>query len=435
MKLLNLPKYVCIVFVCLMSFESLAQSWQTLNVNTFGWRFEDMQFVDTEIGWVVDGGGQILKTIDGGLTWNQQYYNSNHYFRSVEFYDENIGFAGTLANGNPNATLLKTINGGQTWTDITSNLPVNVPGICGMHMTNENTIFITGTFYSSAYIMKSIDQGSTWTYTNMGNLCNALVDVYFIDENIGYAAGQSAQGTGLRGIIVRTADGGQTWNTVTVGNDSNERIWKIQEINDSIMYASVEAFTSTPEYYKSIDGGLTWQLNSVTSAGVEGTIQGIGFLNEDIGWVGGYNTFFYETTNQGSSWEYKPSVGTSFNRFQRVNDTLMYTSGTNVYKYVDPSLLSIEEFEINEPKGHSISIKGSNIIKDNAVIKLNLINNTYCEISIYNSSGQRVQVVTQDRKKVGEHEISWNASALASGNYFVVLYTYHGYESIKVVVD
>ncbi|WP_456440336.1 YCF48-related protein [Psychroserpens sp.] len=435
MKPLNFSKYFCILFMCLISFESSAQTWQTLNANTLGWRFEDMQFVDTEVGWVVDGGGQILKTINGGINWNQQYYNSDHYFRSVEFYDENIGFAGTLANGNPTTTLLKTIDGGTNWVDISSNLPVNVGGICGMHMVDENTIFITGLFYADAYIMKSIDQGETWTYTDMGNLCNALVDVYFKDENIGYASGQSDQDTGLRGIIVRTIDGGQTWNTVVLGEDSNERIWKIQELNDSVMYGSVEAHTDTPEYYKSIDGGQTWQLKSVTSAGVDGTIQGIGFLNEDIGWVGGYDTFFYETTNEGNSWEFKPSIGTSFNRFQRINDTLMYTSGTNVYKYIDPSLLSIDEFEITKAKGHFISINGSNIIEENAVIKLYLINNTYCELSIYNTIGQRVKTITQGKRDAGNYEIPFNVNSLAKGQYFVVLYTYHGYESIRIVVN
>ena len=435
MKLFNVSKCVCILFIFFLSFESVAQTWQTLNANTFGWRFEDMQFLDPDIGWVVDGGGQILKTTNGGTNWTQQYYNSSHYFRSVEFYNENVGFAGTLANGNPTATLLKTVNGGATWTDISSNLPVNVAGICGMHMVDENTIYITGLFYADAYIMKSVDQGITWTYTDMGSLCNALVDVYFKDENIGYAAGQSAQGTGLRGIIVRTIDGGQTWSTVALGEDSNERIWKIQELNENVMYGSVEAFTDTPEYYKSTDGGQTWQLYSVTSSGVSGTIQGIGFLNEDIGWLGGYDTFFYETTNQGGNWELKPSIGTSFNRFQRINDTLMYTSGTNVYKYVDPSLLSIEEFELNTPKGHSISIKDSNIIRDNAVIKLNLINNTYCELSIYNTVGQRVNTITQGKRKAGEYEIPFSVNSLAKGQYFVVLYTYHGYESIKVVID
>ncbi|RKE98090.1 YCF48-related protein [Ichthyenterobacterium magnum] len=435
MKRLNTLKYACVLFVLFVPFVSLAQTWQTLNANAFGWRFEDMQFVNTETGWVVDGGGQILKTSNGGLSWTQQYYNSDYYFRSVEFYNENIGFAGTLANGNPTATLLKTIDGGTTWTDISSNLPVSVAGICGMHMVDESTIYITGLFYADAYIMKSVDQGNTWTYTDMGTLCNALVDIYFKDENMGYAAGQSAQGTGLKGIIVRTIDAGQTWNTVVLGEDSNERIWKIQELNDSVMYGSVEAHTDTPEYYKSVDGGLTWQLNSVTSVGVSGTIQGIGFLSEDIGWVGGYDTFFYETTNQGNNWDYKPTVGTSFNRFQRINDTLMYTSGTNVYKYVDPSLLSIEEFEINKPKGHTMQVQGSNIIKDNAILELDLINNTYCELSIYNTIGQRIKTISQGRRNAGHYEIPFSVKTISKGQYFVVLYTYHGYESIKIIID
>lgn len=423
-----------IIIIASLSTINAQPSWETLNATTFGWRFEDMQFISPEVGWVVDGGGQILKTTNGGLSWTQQYYNSAHYFRSVEFFDENIGFAGTLSNGNPNATLLKTIDGGQTWTDISSNLSVNVPGICGMHMQDENTIFITGVFYGSAYIMKSEDQGDTWTYSNMGNLCNGLVDIFFKDENIGFAVGQSAQGSGLRARIIGTTNGGETWNTLATADHSNQRAWKVQMLSQNIFYVSIEEFEPSPQYFKSIDGGQTWQLKEITTTNTSGTMQGIGFLSEDIGWVGGFGELFYETTDGGTTWEYQPTIGTSFNRFQRVNDTLMYTSGTNVYKYVDPALLSVEEFETPKPKGHSITIKNSNIVSTNATIQLHLVNNTYCELSIYNTLGQRVQTLTQEKRVAGDHEIIWNTGNLVRGNYFVVLYTYHGYESIKVIV-
>ena len=422
------------IFFCYFSFIGVAQNWQTLNASTLGWRFEDMQFVDTEIGWVVDGGGQILNTTDGGLTWTQQYYNADRYFRSVEFFDQNIGFAGTLANGNPTATLLKTTNGGQTWTDISSNLPVSVPGICGMHMLDENTIFITGVFYGSAYIMKSINQGETWDYFSLGNLCNGLVDIYFKDANVGFAVGQSAMGSGLEAVIIGTTNGGNTWNILASANHSNQRAWKIQQLNEDILYVSIEEFEPSPQYFKSINGGQTWQLHNVITTNTSGTMQGIGFLSEDIGWVGGFNELFYETLDAGQTWEYQPSVGTSFNRFQRVNDTLMYTSGTNVYKYVDPSLLNIEEFEITKPKGHSLTIKNSNIVSDEATILLDLMNNTYCELSVYNMSGQRVQTLTQEKRIAGHHDIVWDASTLTEGYYFLVLYTYHGYESLRVII-
>ncbi|MEY8847549.1 WD40/YVTN/BNR-like repeat-containing protein [Psychroserpens sp. XS_ASV72] len=431
----TLNKFLITVPFVIMSFAGIAQSWQTLNASTLSWRFEDMQFIDTEIGWVVDGGGQILKTTDGGLNWTQQFYDSDYYFRSVEFFNEQIGFAGSLSNGNPSASLFKTTNGGDTWVDISASLPVNVPGICGMHMVDENTIFITGVFYGSGYIMKSTDQGETWTYTNMLSLCNGIVDVFFKDQNIGFAVGQSAQGTGLRAIIIGTTNGGDSWATLATGNDINQRAWKIQELNDNVLYASVEAFTTTPEYFKSTDGGQTWQLHSVTAAPVSGTIQGVGFLNEQVGWVGGFNTFFFETENQGANWEYQSNIGSSFNRFQRINDTLMYTSGVNVYKYVDPSLLSIEEFEIPKPKGHTITFLPSNVIDDHTEIKLDLVTNTYCELSVYNVNGQRLETIYEGRKNKGEHHFSWNSSYLASGQYYLVLNTYYGYQSSKFVVN
>ena len=434
MKTCTSLKFTLAIFLILSSFLMTAQTWQTLNVNTLGWRFEDMQFVNPDIGWVVDGGGQILKTDDGGETWTQQYYNSDRYFRSVEFFNDQIGFAGTLANGEPTATLLKTIDGGTTWTDISATLPVDVPGICGMHFIDENTIFITGTFYGSGYIMKSTNQGQTWTYTNMQTICNGIVDIYFKDENIGFAVGQSAVGTGLKAAIIGTTNGGVTWNTLALGIENNERVWKIQELNNSIMYASLEAFTPSHTYFKSTDGGQTWELNSVTPVGISGTIQGIGFLSEDIGWVGGYGELFYETTNQGTDWEYKPTIGQSFNRFQRVNDTLMYTSGTQVYKYIDPSLLSVDDFEIVKPRGHTLTIKDSNIVAGETTVALNLINNTYCELSIYNISGQCLQTIVEGRRLAGKHSITWNASSLQAGQYFLVLYTYHGYESIRFIV-
>jgi hypothetical protein len=200
------------------------------------------------------------------------------------------------------------------------------------------------------------------------------------------------------------------------------------------MYASIEEFEPSPQYFKSMDGGQTWNLETVVTSNTSGTMQGIGFLNEDIGWVGGFSELFYETLDGGATWEYKPTIGSSFNRFQRVNDTLMYTSGVNVYKYVDPALLSVDEFAPVKPKGHEITMEGSNIIESNGLIKLNLINNTYCEISVYNMQGQRVQTLVEGKRTAGTYSIPWNASGLASGNYFLALYTYHGYESIRVIV-
>lgn len=414
--------------------DGFAQSWQTLNANSLNWRFEDMHFIDTDIGWAVDGGGQILKTTDGGQTWTQQYFNANHYFRSLEFYNDQIGFAGTLSNSGSNGELLRTTDGGETWTNITTNFPVSIVGICGIAIADENTIFISGVFYGFAYIMKSLDQGNSWEYTDMGNYANGLVDIYFKDPNNGWAVGQSPQANGLRAVILGTTNGGNTWNVLATTPNTNQRAWKIQQLNDDVLYVSVEDFQPTVlEYFKSTDGGESWELKTAETSDSLGTIQGIGFLNEDIGWLGGFGQLFYETLDGGETWEYKPLLGSNFNRFQRVNDTLMYTSGVNIYRYADTSL-SITDFDIKNPTGHTISIAGGNPISGTAIIDLNLVNYTFTELSVYNSSGQRVDLLYQEMSKKGEHKIKWDTSKLPSGTYFLALYTYHGYQSIKVAV-
>ncbi len=412
----------------------IAQSWETLGASTLSWRFEDMYFVDENHGWVADGAGQILHTSDGGETWSQQHLNGDHYFRSIEFYDTQIGFAGTLANGNPSATLLKTTDGGQSWTNISNTLPVNVPGICGMSMADENTLFITGVFFGSAYIMKTTDQGETWTYNSMASLCNGLVDIHFVDSNRGFAVGQSAQGTGLKAIVIGTTDGGTTWNELAIGEHTNQRAWKLQMLDDAIFYASIEEFEPSPQYFKSVDSGQSWQLQTVETSNTSGTMQGIGLLNEDLGWIGGFSQLFYETEDGGQTWEYQPDIGQSFNRFFRVNSTLMFGSGVNVYRYSDPTL-GVADVIVPTPKGHTLKLMGSNPVTTQTEILVDLVNNTYCELSLYTADGQRVQTLWEGRKPKGEHTVSWNTKGLAQGSYFLALYTYFGYQSIKVLVE
>ena len=85
-----------------------------------------------------------------GFELTQQFYNSN-YFRSVEFFDEQVGFAGTLSSA-----LFRTEDGGATWGwDISASLPTVPAGICGMSVADDTTIYLTGIFCSPAYIMRS----------------------------------------------------------------------------------------------------------------------------------------------------------------------------------------------------------------------------------------------------------------------------------------
>ncbi|MBK9333475.1 MAG: hypothetical protein IPM96_13985 [Ignavibacteria bacterium] len=73
---------------------------------------KSVDFVDSLIGFCVGDSGRILKTINGGISWDiiSTGYLSN--LNSVEFVNSNTGFAvGNIGS------ILKTINGGTIWID------------------------------------------------------------------------------------------------------------------------------------------------------------------------------------------------------------------------------------------------------------------------------------------------------------------------------
>ena len=410
--------------------KSNAQSWVAQNVNSFGWRFEDLFFIDDQEAWACDGGGQIVHTTNAGVNWSQQYYNSSYYFRAIEFFDSDLGFAGTLSSA-----LLKTEDGGDTWTDITSSLPTVPAGICGISVADDTTIYVTGVFYGSAYFMKSIDRGDTWTYTSMGAQANGLVDVHFKNANEGWLVGQSAQGTGLKAIILHTTNGGANWDQIAIGTEVNERAWKIQFLNDSVGFVSVEEVVPDPIYFKTTDGGQSWVQHTIPSDLTEGSVQGIGFLNEQLGWVGGFNDLLYETTDGGQDWQYQPNIVQSFNRFWRIDQTTIYAGGLTVYKYTDQTLSTDEQFVPKPPKGHKFGLASANPAKDISSIQLELINDTYAELSLYDLKGNRIQTIEAEPKKKGKHLVLWKHTDVTAGTYLLMLYTNHGYEHIKVVLE
>ncbi|MBK9190116.1 MAG: hypothetical protein IPM77_00725 [Crocinitomicaceae bacterium] len=63
------------------------------------------------------GGNKMLKSSDGGINWNEVY--SSPQIRDIKFIDSNIGFAATHNGGSIYADcygdILKTIDGGDTW--------------------------------------------------------------------------------------------------------------------------------------------------------------------------------------------------------------------------------------------------------------------------------------------------------------------------------
>ena len=400
----------------------LSQQWQSLEILPNG-RYDDIYFHNAELGWAVNGNGSIHKTEDGGETWNLMYQDNSLYFRSVEFLDENLGFAGTL-----DSSFLKTENGGETWSDIKHLIPGTMPGICGLSYFEDN-VYGVGFFNFPAYFIKSNDRGETWSFSDLSEFADGLVECHFIDANLGFVAGIKSNSGG---VILKTIDGGETWSEVLNTNNGSEYIWKLDFVTDEIAYGSIESFTGgNASIVKSVDGSNTWLELEVTDSYLD--LQGIGFINEDTGWVGPRNQPLYETNDGGLTWEKKDSLFSNINRFFRVSPALMYASGSIVHKYTDESVATKDISYQNN--AHSLEIS-PNPFFDQINITLNIDKRTNLNLDLFTSHGQLVKNIASGKINEGIYQYSVTLDEiddLGTRNLYIVLRTNERFISKQII--
>jgi photosystem II stability/assembly factor-like uncharacterized protein len=327
-------------------------------------RHDDIWFVDPQIGWAVNSSGQIIKTTNGGASWTTQLQVVNEgggsvWLRCLGFATSERGWVGTVGTPVDTVTnrrrLYATTDGGANWSDIDARLPDNAPSaICGLSVVNEQVVYASGTNYPDrpAAMVKTVDGGATWTGWSMAAHASLLVDTYFTTPERGWVVGGTTDvpATGIncplrkdvKPVVLFTADGGVTWENRVANLEFpfGEWGWKIQFLNDQVGFVALENCTDGA-ILKTTDGGLTWQRQVVNDPQDNANLEGIGFIDAQHGWVGGWGDANFggglssETVDGGTSWQDANHIGLFLNRFRFFGDpvTVGYASGDTVYKY------------------------------------------------------------------------------------------------------
>lgn len=341
--------------------------WRPTNAPVASSRTDDIWFLDPKIGWAVNSNGSIVHTTDGFDSFTTQHQDippvggEPVYFRCLAFATPTRGWAGTLTAGK---TLFETKDG-KTWTQVT-NLPVQPPSaICGMHAVDDQVVYASGTNYPNRppRMMKSTDGGQTWTAWSMKTWADLLIDCYFTSPTRGWVVGgktdqPNPNRLNVKPVVLLTEDGGQTWvNRVADIQDQfplGEWGWKIQFLNDQLGFVSLENFTDAA-ILKTTNGGQTWKRLKVNDPQGNVNLEGIGFLDDQRGWVGGWGPGGFgspgepqglssATLDGGESWQNANEIGLYINRFRFLGNPLQvgYASGLTVYKYSsDPALTAL----------------------------------------------------------------------------------------------
>jgi photosystem II stability/assembly factor-like uncharacterized protein len=132
---------------------------------------------------------------------------------------------------------------------------------------------------------------SQWTPQEI-NTNAQLTDVFFLNEQMGWVAGNIPPETG---IIFKTTNGGITWDSISIVPFG---VMELQFVDSLTGWGNLTWNTQEDGLYKTIDGGFTWELMVSGSSEVE-------FFNENEGVLLDHDNPFplYSTNDCGGSWD------------------------------------------------------------------------------------------------------------------------------------
>ena len=257
--------------------------------------FMDMTFVNDNLGFAVGNAGAIIRTKDGGDTWEYRRRNQENkvteWLTNVQFIDENIGWCVGATGITPyDGIILKTIDGGDTWESriFNANTPPIASGI-------EDFIFIdtsTGWIIAGSEIFKSVDGGFVWE-SQFPMITSELNSVTFVDSVNGWVIG-------MAGTILRTIDGGENWEDLTDTTTNDAHLYDVRFVTDSIGWV----VGAEGAIWKTTDAGDNW---TNQASGTTIGFEKVYFINTTTGWVVGYQGTILYTTNGGTTWTTQPA--------------------------------------------------------------------------------------------------------------------------------
>jgi hypothetical protein len=287
-------------------------------------------------------------------------------------------------------------------------------------------------------MMKTVDGGVTWSAWDMTAHASLLVDVYFTTAQTGWVVGGKADPTidpGLDGrdnikpVVLYTEDGGSTWvNQVAdlqADFPAGEWGWKIHFVDTQLGFVSLENFNDGA-ILKTTDGGTNWTRLEVDDPQQNANLEGVGFIDEHRGWVGGWGKPAFEggqssaTPDGGASWHNANEIGKFINRFRFIGDSggVGYAAGATVYKYSDEPVPK-------PPRRVAPLLQAATALSARAItdarIRIDFTvpsGSSRVAINVWERFGRHVAKIVDEREPtIGDRSVEWDAD---NGGIFIV---------------
>ncbi|MCF8374088.1 MAG: T9SS type A sorting domain-containing protein [Bacteroidales bacterium] len=242
--------------------------------------------IDAQTAWMPvygpSGGGAILKTTNGGISWTEQttasFSEPGGFPNVVYFWDANNGFC----MGDPNNgyfEIYTTSNGGDNWVRVPqTNIPDPVDseyGTIGYFSVVGDTVWFTS---NKSKLYRSVNKGLNWiaTTTPVGNY---QAKVFFKDAQHGIL--YNNQNTPVS--LYESADGGSTWAEIS-------HTGQVFDVDICYVPGTFSTWVSTGNNAGasySFDGGHSWELFQKTTTM---NFLAVRFFSPYLGWSGDFTS-------------------------------------------------------------------------------------------------------------------------------------------------